>query len=187
METSCLMLSSKCVVLWAPNVAWKPSTPAAVLSLPLPLRLALAGDEKQQVENVAADLGKEDARTAGDVAEDLEDNGAMEGASGDDDAGQDHESSQLGNANEDLNMRWMGGALPGSNDSGLKDSAPTAGCTAVVALVAGKRLLVANAGDSRCVCSRRGEAIAMSEDHKPEHPEELARITKVRVTHVSSV
>ena len=70
---------------------------------------------------------------------------------------------------------------------GLPDSSPVdlnvakaennyAGCTAVVALLQGSRLFVANAGDSRCVLARRGVAIEMSTDHKPDNPEELARI-----------
>lgn len=65
------------------------------------------------------------------------------------------------------------------------------GSTAVVALIvwgeqgdssaSNSRLIVANAGDSRCVLGRRGvadsvEAFAMSEDHKPELPGEAARI-----------
>jgi Protein phosphatase 2C len=49
----------------------------------------------------------------------------------------------------------------------------------VAALVKEGELYVANAGDSRCVFSRRGRAMAMTTDHKPTDPEELARITKV--------
>ena len=41
------------------------------------------------------------------------------------------------------------------------------GCTAVVALLRGNKLLVANAGDSRCIVCREGKAIEMSADHKP--------------------
>ena len=41
-----------------------------------------------------------------------------------------------------------------------------------------KRLYVANAGDSRCVLSRRGEAVPLSFDHKPENEEERERIEK---------
>ncbi|GBP24772.1 Probable protein phosphatase CG10417 [Eumeta japonica] len=52
------------------------------------------------------------------------------------------------------------------------------GCTAVVALLKGNELYVANAGDSRCVICRNGTAIDMSIDHKPEDPPELERITK---------
>jgi len=51
------------------------------------------------------------------------------------------------------------------------------GCTAVLALVAGQKLYVANAGDSRCVVCREGKAVDMSADHKPEDEPELKRIT----------
>ncbi|XP_067126174.1 protein phosphatase 1G [Centruroides vittatus] len=50
------------------------------------------------------------------------------------------------------------------------------GCTAVVAVIHGTQLYVANAGDSRCVVSRLGEAIEMSSDHKPEDELERKRI-----------
>lgn len=87
------------------------------------------------------------------------------------------------------------------------NEAVTAGCTAVVALLQRGNLIVANAGDSRCVLSSRGvvrndllpslhslpqplsiplppcplsQAIEMSRDHKPELPEERARIEKAR-------
>ena len=50
----------------------------------------------------------------------------------------------------------------------------------VVALVSGNELLVANAGDSRCVCSRRGAAVALSTDHKPTDAAENERIRKAR-------
>ena len=56
---------------------------------------------------------------------------------------------------------------------------PLAGCTAVAAVVAGAELVVANAGDSRCVASRAGAALAMTEDHKPNDQAEHARILKV--------
>lgn len=57
-------------------------------------------------------------------------------------------------------------------------SGPLAGCTAVVALMRGNHLYVANAGDSRCVLSRNGKAIPMSFDHKPTDPSEESRIRK---------
>lgn len=53
-----------------------------------------------------------------------------------------------------------------------------AGCTAVVAVVRGKQLYVANAGDSRCVLAEEGKAIEMSHDHKPDLPTERNRITR---------
>lgn len=57
-------------------------------------------------------------------------------------------------------------------------SGPGAGCTAVCAIVRGDQLFVANAGDSRCVLSRGGKAVALTEDHKPNNEEEFSRITK---------
>ena len=48
----------------------------------------------------------------------------------------------------------------------------------MVALLRGRDLFVANAGDSRCVVCRNGKAIDMSLDHKPEDAPELARILK---------
>lgn len=58
------------------------------------------------------------------------------------------------------------------------------GCTAVIALIKDNKLYVANAGDSRCVLSRAGQAIEMSHDHKPTNEIEYKRIKKAggRVT-----
>jgi protein phosphatase 1G len=53
---------------------------------------------------------------------------------------------------------------------------PSSGSTAVVALLRGNKLFVANAGDSRCIMSRRGKAIDLSVDHKPELDHEKQRI-----------
>merc|ERR1719203_2444805 len=50
------------------------------------------------------------------------------------------------------------------------------GCTAVVCCVRPDSITVANAGDSRAVLCRRGVAVEMSEDHKPNLPGELRRI-----------
>lgn len=52
------------------------------------------------------------------------------------------------------------------------------GCTAVVCLVQGSQIVVANAGDSRVLLSRAGLAIPLSEDHKPNLPVEQDRIHK---------
>uniref|UniRef100_A0AAQ4PBJ1 Protein phosphatase 1G n=1 Tax=Gasterosteus aculeatus aculeatus TaxID=481459 RepID=A0AAQ4PBJ1_GASAC len=64
--------------------------------------------------------------------------------------------------------------LPGMD--GKEEPGSDSGTTAVVALIRGKQLIVANAGDSRCVVSERGKAVDMSYDHKPEDEVELARI-----------
>ena len=52
------------------------------------------------------------------------------------------------------------------------------GCTANVLCIKDKKLYFANAGDSRSVIYKNGQAIAMSIDHKPELPNELKRIEK---------
>uniref|UniRef100_A0A0E0CGX6 protein-serine/threonine phosphatase n=1 Tax=Oryza meridionalis TaxID=40149 RepID=A0A0E0CGX6_9ORYZ len=50
------------------------------------------------------------------------------------------------------------------------------GCTACVVLIRNTQIVVGNAGDARCVISRNGQAIALSNDHKPNFPEETQRI-----------
>lgn len=55
---------------------------------------------------------------------------------------------------------------------------PTSGCTACVAIMRNSQLIVANAGDSRCVISRKGEAYNLSRDHKPGLEVERERILK---------
>ena len=52
------------------------------------------------------------------------------------------------------------------------------GCTACVLCVKDKKLYFANAGDSRSILCKNGDAYAMSVDHKPELPNELKRIEK---------
>jgi serine/threonine protein phosphatase PrpC len=52
------------------------------------------------------------------------------------------------------------------------------GCTAVLSLISQDTIIVANAGDSRAVLSRKGKAVPLSKDHKPNLPKESARIIK---------
>uniref|UniRef100_A0A0D9XGN6 protein-serine/threonine phosphatase n=1 Tax=Leersia perrieri TaxID=77586 RepID=A0A0D9XGN6_9ORYZ len=53
---------------------------------------------------------------------------------------------------------------------------PTSGSTACVAIIRNDELIVANAGDSRCVLSRKGQAHDLSKDHKPDLDVEKERI-----------
>ncbi|KAK9145418.1 hypothetical protein Sjap_005321 [Stephania japonica] len=61
-----------------------------------------------------------------------------------------------------------------------KDGGPggskSVGSTAVVALVGGDKVVVANCGDSRAVLSRGGVAVPLSQDHKPDRPDEMERV-----------
>ncbi|XP_073007346.1 probable protein phosphatase 2C 8 [Typha latifolia] len=52
----------------------------------------------------------------------------------------------------------------------------TVGSTAVVVVVGGQRIVVANCGDSRAVLSRGGVAVPLSSDHKPDRPDEMERV-----------
>jgi len=61
-------------------------------------------------------------------------------------------------------------------EDGIHSEGSAAGTTSVVAFLQGRKLYVANAGDSRCVLSRNGKAIAMSRDHKPNDEDERKRI-----------
>ncbi|KAF9615082.1 hypothetical protein IFM89_021653 [Coptis chinensis] len=66
------------------------------------------------------------------------------------------------------------GSSCGCDSGGL--SCEIVGSTAVVALLTLDKIIVANCGDSRAVLSRGGRAIPLSFDHKPDRPDELARI-----------
>lgn len=57
-----------------------------------------------------------------------------------------------------------------------QSQAQGSGSTAVVALVGGGHVAVANCGDSRAVLSRAGRAVPLSFDHKPERPDEMQRV-----------
>ncbi len=64
----------------------------------------------------------------------------------------------------------FGTAFRGASSSELS------GTTATVAVVDGYHVLVANVGDSRAVLSRDGNALALTDDHKANRPDEIARI-----------
>ncbi|CAO2162245.1 unnamed protein product [Urochloa humidicola] len=60
-----------------------------------------------------------------------------------------------------------------SDDSVINRSS---GTTALTALVLGRQLLVANAGDCRAVLCRKGLAVEMSKDHRPTYDAERQRV-----------
>eukprot|EP00944_MAST-04C_sp_MAST-4C-sp1_P003960 g3960.t1 len=70
-----------------------------------------------------------------------------------------------------------GGGAQGDKKVCMLDEHPVrCGCTAVVALIVGNTIYVANAGDSRGVLCRKGAAVPLSFDHKPNDKEETERI-----------
>ncbi|XP_050367558.1 probable protein phosphatase 2C 2 [Argentina anserina] len=52
----------------------------------------------------------------------------------------------------------------------------SSGTTALTAMIFGRLLMVANAGDCRAILCRKGEAIDMSRDHRPIYPSERKRV-----------
>ncbi|PSR92473.1 Protein like [Actinidia chinensis var. chinensis] len=50
------------------------------------------------------------------------------------------------------------------------------GTTALTALILGRHLIVANAGDCRAVLCRKGVAVQMSQDHRPSYSQERERV-----------
>lgn len=62
--------------------------------------------------------------------------------------------------------------------SGSDEVGKDSGTTAIVSVIQGNKLYVANVGDSRCVLCRNGAAVELSTDHKPEDEAEFSRIEK---------
>ncbi|CAD8142770.1 unnamed protein product [Paramecium pentaurelia] len=58
------------------------------------------------------------------------------------------------------------------------NAANDSGCVAVVVMIIGDYIVSINCGDSRAILSRQGEAINLTEDHKPNIPAEQARIKR---------
>jgi serine/threonine protein phosphatase PrpC len=56
-------------------------------------------------------------------------------------------------------------------------TAPQSGSTAATVLLLGRRLFAANVGDSRVVlCRNGGQCVELTSDHKPNRPDEAARV-----------
>lgn len=67
-------------------------------------------------------------------------------------------------------------------DLALKDESSVAsscGTTALTALLLGRHLLVANAGDCRAVLCTKGQAVEMSQDHRPSYLPERRRVEEM--------
>ncbi|XP_028776708.1 probable protein phosphatase 2C 47 isoform X2 [Neltuma alba] len=55
----------------------------------------------------------------------------------------------------------------------------SSGTTALIAFMMGRSMLIANIGDSRAVLGKRGRAVELSKDHKPNCTSERLRIEKL--------
>ncbi|KAF3433655.1 hypothetical protein FNV43_RR24758 [Rhamnella rubrinervis] len=74
-------------------------------------------------------------------------------------------------------QEWSDGGEPSKCRCELQTpQCDAVGSTAVVAVVAPNKIVVSNCGDSRAVLCRGGVAVPLSFDHKPDRPDELARI-----------
>lgn len=125
-------------------------------------------DDEQVDDEILDDESDEDVvyKDDSDSDEGEEDQDEDEAEEEEDDQ---EESEEEEDVDEDNGEGFIGGEF---NEEPGNDS----GCTAVVALLRGNELFVANAGDSRCVVCRDGKAIEMSFDHKPEDTPERERI-----------
>jgi serine/threonine protein phosphatase PrpC len=68
--------------------------------------------------------------------------------------------------------------LKGGDDKSGYQTESFAGCTSNVVLIVDNEMYCANAGDSRCVLSHKGQAVEMSHDHKPDNDIEKERIQR---------
>eukprot|EP01026_Neomeris_dumetosa_P045773 TRINITY_DN3880_c1_g1_i5.p1 TRINITY_DN3880_c1_g1~~TRINITY_DN3880_c1_g1_i5.p1 ORF type:complete len:426 (+),score=91.71 TRINITY_DN3880_c1_g1_i5:333-1610(+) len=136
------------------------------------LVLTTESGEKEGEDDLGVEMRGESGDEEGDEGGDV--NGAVTGSVGENQSaessrsGKEDDGKQVSTAQQDdENMSTE--QMDGVSISG-------AGCTSVVAFVQGTTLWVANAGDSRCVLCRNGNAVAMTEDHKPTDPPENERI-----------
>ncbi|CAF4937632.1 unnamed protein product [Pieris macdunnoughi] len=161
--------------------ASKDKSPVSSSDKPMPdrpkkskLRRAAAAVYESLLRQATADDDESDSNDetfeGGEVDSSEEDNlngveeSSNDGEAEEEEEEEDEEAESSDEEGEDISMTEEPG-----NDSG---------CTAVVALLRGNELYVANAGDSRCIICREEKAIDMSIDHKPEDAPELERITK---------
>lgn len=77
---------------------------------------------------------------------------------------------------DSLRRSFLSADLALADDCSVSSSS---GTTAITAVIFGRRLMVANAGDCRAVLCRKGEAIDMSQDHRPIYPAEQKRVQEL--------
>ncbi|XP_004246100.1 protein phosphatase 2C 51-like [Solanum lycopersicum] len=69
-----------------------------------------------------------------------------------------------------------GNWIAGYEEGRYEDVKKTVGSTAVVVMVGKEEIVVANCGDCRAILCSRGVAIPLSNDHKPDRPDEKKRV-----------
>uniref|UniRef100_L7M8T6 protein-serine/threonine phosphatase n=1 Tax=Rhipicephalus pulchellus TaxID=72859 RepID=L7M8T6_RHIPC len=134
--------------------------------------MALVAD--QDASSDSSESGEDEEESGEEEEAEDEEDEEEEEEEGEDEEGEEGCDEGCGGWNERLKRRLSQlNTLPtGDTETAGFDS----GCTAVVGLVRGHHLVVANAGDSRCVVCRSGQALDMSLDHKPEDAAEYNRI-----------
>lgn len=90
----------------------------------------------------------------------------------------DHEKNSSPNDFDEQIVGFLKNSYSQVNNMLDKDRCKNQGSTALTALIFNGRLFVANAGDSRAVLSHAGVAVPLSDDHKPDRPDEYERIIK---------
>ncbi|OWF55553.1 probable protein phosphatase CG10417 [Mizuhopecten yessoensis] len=120
--------------------------------------------KSRHVEDI--DSGEEDLDDEDSEDEDVEFNSDEEEEDESDDS---EESEEEEEEDDDL-------CYPTTNDQNNDEPGYCSGCTSVVAVIRDKEVVVANAGDSRCILCRDGKALDLSFDHKPEDDIERNRI-----------
>ncbi|XP_020673676.2 protein phosphatase 2C 51-like isoform X2 [Dendrobium catenatum] len=86
------------------------------------------------------------------------------------------DKGEKGEGDEEKWRRAMAASFERVDGEVAEEKKGTVGSTAVVAVVGRRRIVVANCGDSRAVLSRGGVAVALSDDHKPNRPDEMKRV-----------
>ncbi|XP_071718687.1 probable protein phosphatase 2C 49 isoform X2 [Rutidosis leptorrhynchoides] len=89
---------------------------------------------------------------------------------------QNFQVSDIDDVENSLRKTFLSADLALADDSSISTAS---GTTALTALLLGRHLVVANVGDCRAVICRKGEAINMSQDHKPTNPSERKRIIEL--------